>query len=171
MTRRKIYLLFGKYFVVERLIVERKSKEEVVLLVTRLICVLLWWYICNSKKARFLIFWKGKRVNLREVSFLPLLLPPLSFFGSCFISRAAETENPVPRLFFAPKPNRNACYAGYFCLGQNHGHYNLQCLLHVYGMFKSEVNIGQGLDATSRIYCKAKRYDQLFCFRPYKVSP
>ena len=29
MTRRKIYLLFGKYFVVERLIVERKSKEEV----------------------------------------------------------------------------------------------------------------------------------------------
>ena len=29
MTRRKIYLLFGKYFVVERLIIERKSKEEV----------------------------------------------------------------------------------------------------------------------------------------------
>ena len=23
------------------------------------------------------------------------------------------TENPVPRSFFAPKPNGNACYAGY----------------------------------------------------------
>ena len=33
--------------------------------------------------------------------------------GSCFISRAAKTENPVPRSFFAPKPNGNACYAGY----------------------------------------------------------
>ena len=38
---------------------------------------------------------------------------PLSFFGSCFISRVAKTENPVPRSFFAPKPNGNACYAGY----------------------------------------------------------
>ena len=38
-----------------------------------------------------------------EVSFL--LLPLLSFFGSCFIFRAAKT--------FAPKPNGNACYAGY----------------------------------------------------------
>ena len=47
-----------------------------------------------------------------SVSFLPLSLPPLSFFGSCFISRAAKTENPVPRSFFAPKPNGNACYAG-----------------------------------------------------------
>ena len=42
-----------------------------------------------------------------------LLLPPLSFFGSCFISRAAKTKNPVPRSFFATKPNGNACYAGY----------------------------------------------------------
>ena len=33
--------------------------------------------------------------------------------GSCFISRAAKTENPVPRSFFTPKPNGNACYAGY----------------------------------------------------------
>ena len=32
--------------------------------------------------------------------------------GSCFISRAAKTKNPVPRSFFAPKPNGNACYAG-----------------------------------------------------------
>ena len=49
----------------------------------------------------------------RKETFLPLPLPPLSFFGSCFISRAAKTENPVPRSFFAPKPNGNACYAGY----------------------------------------------------------
>ena len=28
-------------------------------------------------------------------------------------SRAAKTENPVPRSFFAPRPNRNTCYAGY----------------------------------------------------------
>ena len=33
-----------------------------------------------------------------SVSFLTLTLPPLSFFGSCFISRVAKTENPVPRL-------------------------------------------------------------------------
>ena len=39
--------------------------------------------------------------------------PPFSFFGSCFISRAAKTENPVPPSFFAPKPHGNACYAGY----------------------------------------------------------
>ena len=26
---------------------------------------------------------------------------------------AAKTENPVPRSFFATKPNGNACYAGY----------------------------------------------------------
>ena len=47
-------------------------------------------------------------------SFLPLPLPPLSFFGSRFISRAVKTENLVPRSFFASKPNGNACYAGYF---------------------------------------------------------
>ena len=33
--------------------------------------------------------------------------------GSCFLSRAAKTENPVSRSFFATKPNGNACYAGY----------------------------------------------------------
>ena len=46
-------------------------------------------------------------------SFLPIPLPPLSFFGSRSISRAAKTENPVPRSFFAPKPNGNACYEGF----------------------------------------------------------
>ena len=40
-----------------------------------------------------------------------LLPPPPSFIGSRFISRAAKTENPVPRSFIAPKPNGNACYA------------------------------------------------------------
>ena len=33
--------------------------------------------------------------------------------GSRFISRAVKTENPVPRSFFAPKLNGNACHAGY----------------------------------------------------------
>ena len=30
-----------------------------------------------------------------------------------FIFHAVKTENTVPRSFFAPKLNRNACYAGY----------------------------------------------------------
>ena len=30
-----------------------------------------------------------------------------------FISRSVKTENPLPRSFFAPKRNGNACYAGY----------------------------------------------------------
>ena len=54
---------------------------------------------------------QNRGVLSASVSFLPL--PLLSFFGSCFISRAAKTENPVPRSFFAPKPNGNSCYAGY----------------------------------------------------------
>ena len=33
--------------------------------------------------------------------------------GTRVKDRAAKTENPVPRSFFAPKPNGNACYAGY----------------------------------------------------------
>ena len=37
--------------------------------------------------------------------------------GSCFIFRAAKTENPVSRSFFTPKPNGNACYAGYHASG------------------------------------------------------
>ena len=32
--------------------------------------------------------------------------------GSRFISRAVHTESPLPRYFFTPKPNGNACYAG-----------------------------------------------------------
>ena len=36
-----------------------------------------------------------------------------AFFGSRFISRAAKTENLVPRSFFARKQHGNACYAGY----------------------------------------------------------
>ena len=55
----------------------------------------------------------------KKVSFHPLPLPHLSLFGSRFISRAVITENPFPRIFFAPKPN--ACYAGYlklFSLGE-----------------------------------------------------
>ena len=56
----------------------------------------------------------GRGGEERNGNFLPLPLPTLSLFGSCFISRAAKTENPVPRSFFAPKPKGNACYAGYF---------------------------------------------------------
>jgi len=51
-----------------------------------------------------------------EEGFFPSPSPPPSFiFGSRSISRADKTENPVPRSFriFAPKPNGNACYAGY----------------------------------------------------------
>ena len=33
--------------------------------------------------------------------------------GSRFISRVVKTESPLPWYFFAPKPNGNACYAGY----------------------------------------------------------
>ena len=33
------------------------------------------------------------------------------YFGSRSISRAAKTENPVPRSFFAPKPNRKTLAA------------------------------------------------------------
>ena len=33
----------------------------------------------------------------------------VKFFGSRFISRAVKTKNPLPRSFFAPKPNGNAC--------------------------------------------------------------
>ena len=42
---------------------------------------------------------QNRGVLSASVSFLPLPLPLplLSFFGSCFISRAAKTENPVPR--------------------------------------------------------------------------
>ena len=46
--------------------------------------------------------------------------PPLPFFGSRFISRAAKTENPVPRwAFFAPKLNGNVCYARYLNNGKS----------------------------------------------------
>jgi len=38
----------------------------------------------------------------------------LSFFWlSPHFPRGPNTENPVPRSFFAPKPHGNACYAGY----------------------------------------------------------
>ena len=43
---------------------------------------------------------RGTRVKDREKS------------GSRFISHAVKTESPLPRYFFAPKPNGNACYAG-----------------------------------------------------------
>ena len=62
----------------------------------------------RSKRFRAVSRVKGRAKN----GPLPLPLPPLSFFGSRFISRAAKTEYPVPRSFFAPKQHGNACYAG-----------------------------------------------------------
>ena len=44
-------------------------------------------------------FSKSRRLSA-SVSFLPLPLPPLSVFGSCFISRAAKTEIPFLGLSF-----------------------------------------------------------------------
>ena len=61
-----------------------------------------------SVSVRFRSKERGKRVKDRAKNG-----PSLSFFGSCLISRAAKTENPVPRSFFTPKPNGNACYEGY----------------------------------------------------------
>ena len=50
----------------------------------------------------------GKNGRKRLLArFVPLPLPPLSFFGTRFISRAAKTENPVPLSFFTLKPNGN----------------------------------------------------------------
>ena len=54
---------------------------------------------------------RGEGGEERKETALLLLPPPPSFIGSRFISRAAKTENPVPRSFIAPKPNGNACYA------------------------------------------------------------
>ena len=54
---------------------------------------------------------RGEGWEERKETALLLLPPPPSFIGSRFISRAAKTENPVPRSFIAPKPNENACYA------------------------------------------------------------
>ena len=34
------------------------------------------------------------------------------FWLSPHFPRRQNTENPVPRCFFAPKPHGNACYAG-----------------------------------------------------------
>jgi len=50
---------------------------------------------------------RGKRGRERGRGGRNCLLPhpPLSY--------TKNTENPVPRAFFAPKPHGNACYAGY----------------------------------------------------------
>ena len=58
-----------------------------------LVCVAIVSVRFRSKK-------RGTRVKDRATN------------GSRFISRSVKTENPLPRSFFAPKPNGNACYAG-----------------------------------------------------------
>ena len=39
--------------------------------------------------------------------------PSFVFWLSTYFSRGKNTENPVPRSSFTPKPHGNACYAGY----------------------------------------------------------
>ena len=51
---------------------------------------------------------RGEGGEERKETALLLLPPPPSFIGFRFISRAAKTENPVPRSFIAPKPNGKA---------------------------------------------------------------
>ena len=81
------------------------------------------WTKTKTPLTKTKTLWTKTKTPLTKTKTLPL--PPLSFFGSCFISRAAKTKNPVPRSFFATKPNGNACYAGYTeekcCRGGNKG--------------------------------------------------
>ena len=62
---------------------------------------------------------QNRGVCLQAFPSFPSPSPHFHFFGSCFITRAAKTENPVPRSFFAAKPNGNACYAGYESLAMS----------------------------------------------------
>ena len=58
---------------------------------------------------------RGKRRRGRgreEVSIRSPPPPPPFFWLSPHFSRCKNTENPVPRSFFAPKPHGKACYAG-----------------------------------------------------------
>ena len=65
----------------------------------------------GSVSVRFRRKERGTRVKDREKSGASKRAG--SLFGSRFISRAVKTESPLPRYFFAPKPNGNACFAGY----------------------------------------------------------
>ena len=42
----------------------------------------------------------------KKIGHVKLMAQKWRIFGSRFISRAVKTENPLPRSFFAPKPNR-----------------------------------------------------------------
>ena len=68
-----------------------------------------------SVSVRFRSKERGTRVkhHVKNSASNPNHTPPpsVSFFGFRSIFCAAKTENPVPRAFFAPKPNGNACYA------------------------------------------------------------
>ena len=59
--------------------------------------------------------------------------------GSRLISRAFKTETPLPRSRFAPKPNGNACYAGYQGkrnLVQVRGEFELSTLYCIYSVIR-----------------------------------
>ena len=66
------------------------------------------WYTITQCVALTLAFLCGQEQRTRNES----QRPREKFFGSRFISRAVKTECHLPRSFFAPKPNGNACYAG-----------------------------------------------------------
>ena len=51
--------------------------------------------------------------------FLPSPPPPPSFtFWLSFHFSRGQNRSPLPRYFFTPKPNGNACYAGYALRGE-----------------------------------------------------
>ena len=53
--------------------------------------------------------------------FLPSLPPPPAFiFWFLFNFSRDQTETPLPRSLLAPKPNGNACYAGYLWPSAQH---------------------------------------------------
>ena len=58
--------------------------------------------------------------------------------GSRLISRALKTETPLPRSRFAPKPNGNACYAGYQGKGnlKIRGEFELSRLYCIYSVIR-----------------------------------
>ena len=70
----------------------------------------------NGKSQRPLEKWRkqnsGEGVGKKGRIPLPLPLPPLSFFGSRFISRTVKTENPYPRSFLLRNQNETLATQG-----------------------------------------------------------
>ena len=57
----------------------------------------------------------GRGWGRKEGNFLPSPSPSSTFiFWLLSHFSPGQTENPVPRSFFTPKPKGNACYVGYY---------------------------------------------------------